>query len=68
MYADEGLRGGRKVPMKANADKALQSTPSVQKMVVVKRTGSNVAWVEGRDVWYHDLMAKAASDCPPEPI
>ena len=66
--SDEGLRGGRKVPMKANADKALQSTPSVQKMVVVKRTGSNVAWVEGRDVWYHDLMAKASSDCPPEPM
>ena len=66
--SDEGLRGGRKVPMKANADKALQSTPSVQKMVVVKRTGSNVAWVEGRDVWYHDLMAKASADCPPEPM
>ena len=66
--SDEGLRGGRKVPMKANADKALQSTPSVQKMVVVKRTGSNVAWVEGRDVWYHELMAKASSDCPPEPM
>ena len=66
--SDEGLRGGRKVPMKANADKALQSTPSVQKMVVVKRTGSNVAWTEGRDLWYHDLMAKASSDCPPEPM
>ena len=66
--SDEGLRGGRKVPMKANADKALQSTPSVQKMVVVKRTGSNVAWTEGRDVWYHELMAKASADCPPEPM
>ena len=64
--SDEGLRGGRKVPMKVNADKALQSTPSVQKMVVVKRTGSNVAWTEGRDVWYHDLMAQASADCPPE--
>ncbi len=66
--SDEGLRGGRKVPMKANADKALQSTPSVQKMVVVKRTGGNVAWTEGRDVWYHDLMANASADCPPEPM
>ncbi len=66
--SDEGLRGGRKVPMKANADKALQSTPSVKKMVVVKRTGSNVAWVEGRDVWYHDLMANASADCPAEPM
>ncbi|MBE2295640.1 MAG: acetate--CoA ligase [Phycisphaerales bacterium] len=64
--SDEGLRGGRKVPMKVNADKALQSTPSVQKMVVVKRTGSNIAWTEGRDVWYHDLMAQASADCPPE--
>ena len=64
--SDEGLRGGRKVPMKANADKALESTPSVQKMVVVKRTGGNVAWVEGRDVWYHDIMANASADCPPE--
>ncbi|HPE71391.1 MAG TPA: acetate--CoA ligase, partial [Candidatus Competibacter sp.] len=64
--SDEGLRGGRQVPMKANADKALQSTPSVQKMVVVKRTGGNISWVEGRDVWYHDVMATASADCPPE--
>ena len=66
--SDEGLRGGRKVPMKANIDKALQSTPSVRKTVVVKRTGGNVAWTEGRDVWYHDLMANASADCPPEPM
>ncbi|MDG4550312.1 MAG: acetate--CoA ligase [Candidatus Contendobacter sp.] len=66
--SDEGLRGGRKVPMKANADKALQSTPSVQKMVVVKRTGGSVAWTEGRDLWYHELMANASADCPPEPM
>jgi acetyl-CoA synthetase len=64
--SDEGLRGGRKVPMKANIDKALQSTPSVQKTVVVKRTGGDVAWLEGRDVWYHELMAQASADCPPE--
>ncbi|HCK81736.1 MAG TPA: acetate--CoA ligase [Candidatus Competibacteraceae bacterium] len=66
--SDEGLRGGRKVPMKANADKALQSTPSVKKMVVVKRTGGNVAWDNDRDVWYHDVMAKASADCPPEQV
>ncbi|MDS4019746.1 MAG: acetate--CoA ligase [Candidatus Competibacter sp.] len=66
--SDEGMRGGRKVPMKANIDKALLSTPSVQKTVVVKRTGGNVAWVEGRDLWYHDLMAQASADCPPEPM
>jgi acetyl-CoA synthetase len=66
--SDEGMRGGRKVPMKANADKALQSTPSVKKMVVVKRTGGNIAWEAGRDVWYHDVMATASADCPPEPM
>ncbi|MBL8249363.1 MAG: acetate--CoA ligase [Candidatus Competibacter sp.] len=64
--SDEGMRGGRKVPMKANIDKAVQSTPSVQKTVVVKRTGGDIAWVEGRDVWYHELMAQASADCPPE--
>ena len=64
--SDEGMRGGRKVPMKANIDKALLSTPSVQNTVVVRRTGGNVAWQEGRDVWYHDLMAQASADCPPE--
>ena len=64
--SDEGLRGGRNVPMKANIDKAILSTPSVQKTVVVKRTGGNVAWVEGRDVWYHELMTTASADCPPE--
>jgi acetyl-CoA synthetase len=64
--SDEGMRGGRKVPMKANIDKALLSTPSVQKTVVVKRTGGDIAWVEGRDVWYHEVMAQASADCPPE--
>ncbi len=66
--SDEGLRGGRQVPMKVNADKALQSTPSVEKMVVVKRTGGRVAWTEGRDLWYEELMAKASADCPAEPV
>jgi acetyl-CoA synthetase len=66
--ADEGLRGGRPVPLKVNTDKALESTPSIQKVVVVKRTGGKIAWTEGRDVWYHDLMAQAPADCPPEPM
>ena len=66
--SDEGLRGGRQVPMKANADKALLSTPSVEKMVVVKRTGGKITWAEGRDVWYEELMATASSDCPAEPM
>ncbi|MDQ5910778.1 MAG: acetyl-CoA synthetase [Pseudomonadota bacterium] len=66
--SDEGLRGGRQVPMKANADKALLSTPSVEKMVVVKRTGGKITWAEGRDVWYEELMATASADCPAEPM
>ena len=66
--SDEGLRGGRKVPMKANADKALQSTPSVEKMIVVKRTGGNVAWQEGRDIWYHEALAAVSADCPAEEV
>ncbi len=58
--ADEGLRGGRRVPLKVNADKALETCPSVKNVVVVKRTGGDVAMVAGRDHWYHDLVEKAA--------
>ncbi len=64
--ADEGLRGGRKVPLKANTDKALANCPSVKSCIVVKRTGGDIAWVDGRDVWYHDVTAAAAPDCAPE--
>ncbi|MDD9993398.1 MAG: AMP-binding protein, partial [Rhodospirillales bacterium] len=63
--ADEGLRGGRKVPLKANTDAALESCPSIQTCVVVKRTGGEIDWAEGRDVWYHDLVEGASADCPP---
>jgi acetyl-CoA synthetase len=63
--ADEGLRGGRKVPLKANADAALKSCPSVKKMLVVKRTGGNVAWDAARDLWWHDEAASVSADCPP---
>ena len=63
--ADEGLRGGRAIPLKANTDAALENCPSIQKCVVVKRTGGEIGWVEGRDVWYHDLVAGASDDCPP---
>jgi acetyl-CoA synthetase len=66
--ADEGLRGARPVPLKANADKALESCPNVHTVVVVKCTGADTAWHEGRDVWYHDLMSAASSDCPAEPM
>ena len=64
--ADEGLRGGRTVPLKVNADAAVERTKDVVKtMLVVKRTGGKVAWNEGRDVWYHDAVAKASPDCAP---
>ncbi len=64
--ADEGLRGGRKVPLKVNADEAIKKAGFVETMVVVKRTGGKVDWVEGRDVWYGDEIAKVSADCPPE--
>jgi len=64
--ADEGLRGGKPVPLKANTDAALASCPDCTKVVVVRRTGGDIAWVEGRDVWYHEAMTGASADCPPE--
>jgi acetyl-CoA synthetase len=63
--ADEGLRGGRKVPLKVNADVALKSCPSVKKMLVVKRTGGKVDWDPARDVWYHEEAASVSAECPP---
>ena len=63
--ADEGLRGGRKVPLKKNVDKALENCPSVKSVVVVRRTGGAVDWKDGRDIWYHEICSKAATDCPP---
>ncbi len=63
--ADEGLRGGRKVPLKKNADAALAHCPSCKTCVVVKRTGGAVDMQAGRDHWYHDVMASASADCPP---
>jgi acetyl-CoA synthetase len=64
--ADEGVRGGKNVALKVNADKALEACPNVHTCVVIKRTGGDVAWQEGRDVWYSDLMADASAVCPPE--
>jgi acetyl-CoA synthetase len=64
--ADQGLRGGRKVALKKNADQALQSCPTIGKVVVVKHTGGACDWKAGRDTWWHELMAKASADCPPE--
>ena len=64
--ADEGVRGGKPVPLKANADAALESCPDCTTCVVVKRTGGDVAMQDGRDFWYHEAMADASSDCPAE--
>jgi acetyl-CoA synthetase len=64
--SDEGVRGGRPIPLKANTDAALEKTPSIQNCIVVKRTGGDIDWVDGRDHWYHDLMEDASADCPPE--
>ena len=66
--ADEGIRGGRPIPLKANTDTALKTCPSVTTVVVVKRTGGDIGWVEGRDVWYHEALDAAAADCPAEPM
>ena len=64
--SDEGLRGGRKVPLKANTDKALENCPSVETVFVVKRTGADVAMKDGRDVWYHEATEGESADCPVE--
>ncbi|WP_259781953.1 acetate--CoA ligase [Aestuariispira ectoiniformans] len=64
--ADEGVRGGKKIPLKANADKALEQCPGCTTSIVVQHTKGDVNWTEGRDVWYHEEMAKASADCPAE--
>ena len=64
--ADEGVRGGRKIPLKANTDKALESCPGVGTVFVVKRTGGEIGWSEGRDVWVHEACAEASGDCAAE--
>ncbi|MGE3773147.1 MAG: acetate--CoA ligase, partial [Gammaproteobacteria bacterium] len=64
--ADEGLRGGRSVPLKANTDRALEHCPDVHTVFVVRRTGGKIAWQDGRDVWYHEATAAASADCAPE--
>lgn len=66
--ADEGLRGGKKIPLKANVDTALKSCPDVKHVLVLKRTGGDVGFVAGRDIWWHDTVDVASSNCPPEPM
>lgn len=68
--ADEGLRGGKTIPLKENTDKAIDIAAKnfvmVNKVVVVRRTGGKVGWAPGRDVWYHDEVASVKPDCKPE--
>ncbi len=64
--ADQSIRGGKALPLKANADKALAMCPDVHTSVVVKRGGEPVEWTEGRDVWYHEALAAAEPVCEPE--
>jgi acetyl-CoA synthetase len=63
--ADEGLRGGKKVPLKHNTDAALAKSLGDEKVIVVRRTGAEVPMHAGRDFWYHELAADAAAECPP---
>jgi len=64
--SDQSMRGGKKVPLKTNADKAIDSCPQVDTCIVVKRGGDPVHWVDGRDVWYHEAVGAASADCPAE--
>ncbi|WP_165668761.1 acetate--CoA ligase [Metapseudomonas otitidis] len=64
--ADEGVRGGKYVPLKQNVDKALKECPDVSTVVVVRRTQGEVGWVQGRDLWYHEALQGAAEACEPE--
>jgi len=64
--ADEGLRGGKIIPLKKNVDEALISCPNVKKCLVIKRTGNKVSWVDERDVWYDDITRRVSGNCEPE--
>jgi acetyl-CoA synthetase len=64
--ADEGVRGGRPIPLKANTDAAVERCPTVETVFVVKRTGADVDWTDGRDVWYHEACNAADPECIPE--
>ena len=64
--ADEGVRGGKIIPLKKITDEALVQCPNVKKCVVVKRTGNKINWLNGRDVWYDDITSMASDKCEPE--
>ena len=62
--ADEGIRGGKPVPLKANVDKALESCPNVHSTIVIRHTGADTGWHENRDIWYHEAAAAVSAECP----
>ena len=64
--ADEGVRGGKIIPLKSTTDEALIHCPNVKKCIVIKRTGNRINWDESRDVWYHEMIKKVSSNCEPE--
>jgi acetyl-CoA synthetase len=64
--ADEGRRGGKTIPLKANIDEAMRKCPGVRKVLVVRNTGASVAWNSERDVWYHEASKNVSTRCPPE--
>src|SRR6266542_267375 len=66
--ADGAYRRGQEVALKANAEEALKDCPTIEHVVTVKRTGSDHPFVDGRDVWYHDLVQSQSEECPPEPM
>jgi acetyl-CoA synthetase len=64
--ADEGFRGGKTIPSKVNADKAAAQCPNLKNIIVIQNTGNDIPWIEGRDIWFHEAIADASADCPPE--
>ncbi len=66
--ADEGRRGGKKIPLKKNVDAAAELAPILKTSLVVKHTGADVDWLEERDVWWHEISEGVANDCPAEPM
>jgi acetyl-CoA synthetase len=63
--ADEGIRGGKKIPLKSNTDEAISKVTMCKTTIVVKRTGGDINWIDGQDIWYHEEMALASPDCLP---
>ncbi len=66
--ADEGRRGGKRVPLKANVDAAAGHAPALETVIVIRSTGGDIAMTEGRDIWYDEAVADVSDDCPPEPM